>query len=156
MHKKYPEHLLINNRKPLSPRDFHPFDKLFRGFDKDDIDEIGNIVAERIKFPDFSCNWERFSKPEDVRFRIYGRMTDGCYSFTVGTSRYKNIATPVHDPICDTEYENYSHIEVRVLRNNENIYFEPPKKRKLKSKSRKLEYRQNIVNNLTIELDTLM
>lgn len=84
-------------------------------------------------------------------------MTDGCYSLTVLVSRYKEIATPIHDPIHDREFPNYAHVEVRGLFEGEGIYFEPPKNRKkskaASSKQRRLEYRQNIVNNLFVELN---
>jgi len=111
---------------------------------------------ETIRFHDFSCNWDRFSNPEDIRFRQNGNKTDGCYSFTVLTSRYKSITTPVHDPIQNIEFPNYSHVEVRELFEGESILFEPPKNRKKKKsrKSKRLKYRQNILNNLIIELES--
>jgi len=81
---------------------------------------------------------------------------DGCYSFTVAIARYKELATPVHDPITEADYENYAHVEVRELRLGESVYSEPPRGRKSSSKGRKnlrMEYRQNIINNLKIELE---
>ena len=148
----YPEHLRIQGRNRLSTKDFRPFGRLFRCFEKEDLDDFGCIKVETIKFPDFSCNWDRYSKPEDIRYRLNGRKSDGCYSITVDISRYRKIATPVHDPIYDPPYENYAHVEVRVLKENEDIYSEPEKGRKLYSKRKKLEYRQNIVNSSIIEL----
>lgn len=41
------------------------------------------------------------------------------------------MATPVHDHREHDRYPNYSHVEVRELLDNEDIYFEPPKGRKL-------------------------
>ena len=156
MNNDYPQHLRINGRKLLSTENFQPHDKLYRGFGINDLSDNNSINVETIRFPDFSCNWGRYSYPEDVRIRKNGKSTDGCYSFNVKTSRYKKIATPVHDPIKDFEYENYSHVEVRELYGNEDILYEPPKYRKKKSsKKRRLEYRKNLSLNATIELEAL-
>lgn len=156
MIKNYPENLKINNRKKLSSKEFREFERLYHAFSDEDINEEYSIGLNSIRFPDFSCNWSRFSKPEHVRFRENGKMTDGCYSFTVKISRYKNMATPVHDPVDDDEYPNYSHVEVRELFEGESIYFEPQKNRKKKtnkSKCRRMEYRKNLLNNIKIEID---
>jgi hypothetical protein len=160
MNNNYPSHLRFNGRIKLSTRDFKSSDKLFHGCEKSDINE--NLPEpkpklETIRFPDFSCNWDRFSSKEDIWFRKNGKPTDGCYSFTVETSRFENIATPVHDPLKEDDYENYAHVEVREIYadKGENIYFEPPKGRKIKSKKRKdlrQKYRQNIVNNSNVDL----
>jgi hypothetical protein len=132
-----------------NPSDFGSSERLFRGFRKDNLDESGKILANSIRFPDFSCNWERFSSPEDVKRRNNGRETDGCYAFTVEVSRYKNMATPCHDPNPENDPNNYAHVEVRQLRPNESVYDAPPKGRpKFGSKSMRIEYRQNIVYNL--------
>jgi hypothetical protein len=141
------------NRKH-APADFLAEDKLYRGFRKNELDSMSKIQTDAIKFPNFSCNWGRFSKPEDIRERAGGRPTDGCFSFTVETSRYQNIATTCHDPLDN----NYSHTEVRQLLPNEDVFIEPPKARTLKqgwARHKRLEFRQNLVNNLTIELDAL-
>jgi hypothetical protein len=127
------------------PSDFEPSERLFRGFQLSNIvAETGEIDTDSIKFPDFSCNWERFSKPEDVKRRAGGRETDGCYAFTVEVARYLNMATVCHDPMPD----NYAHVEVRSLRPGESVDYEPPKKRKFRPESKKFEYRQNIIYNL--------
>lgn len=150
----YPKYLFINNRKKLPTTAFNDDDKLFRSFDKDDLDEDDKLKFETIRFPDFSCNWSRFSFPKDILFREKAKPTDGCYSFTVLTSRYKKMATPVHNPREHDKYPNYSHVEVRELFDSEDIYFEPPKGRKKKSgKSKRLEYRQNLLRYLNIEFD---
>ncbi|MDA2918057.1 hypothetical protein MYX76_00940 [Desulfobacterota bacterium AH_259_B03_O07] len=156
MNRNYPNDLKIKNRKKLPTTEFMDNEKLFRAFDERDLDETDKIKLETVRFPDFSCDWSRFSKPGHIRYRINGSMTDGCYSFTVLTSRYKEIATPVHDPISDDKFPNYAHVEVRELSEGESIYFEPPKNRKRRtgsSKQRRLEYRQNMVNNLFIDLN---
>jgi len=141
--------------RKYSTRDFNADEKLYRGFNKKDLNEDTFLIQiNSISFPDFSCNWSRFSTPDKIRERENGRPTDGCYSFTVEVSRYKKMATPCHDP----DENNYSHTEVRLLKPDEDIFFEPPKKRKLKSrwaKNNKLEYRQNIVENLIIEIEAL-
>jgi len=155
MNSEFPEALKINNRKKLPTKEFKDNDKLYHAFSREDLSDDNVIEVNSIRFPDFSCNWGRFSKPDHVRFRKNGNMTDGCYSFTVLTSRYKKIATPVHDPIDDKFFPNYSHIEVRELYEGESVLFEPPKNRKKKksSKARRLEYRKNLLNNIEIELE---
>jgi len=136
----------------FKPSDFNPSERLFRGFRLSETEqETGEIKANGIRFPDFSCNWERFSKPEDVKKRTGGLKTDGCYAFSVETSRFKKMATTCHDPNPEKDPKNYSHVEVRQLLPTEDIFDEPPKERELKkqiegwSPSQKLEYRQHIV-----------
>ncbi len=156
MRDNYPDCLRIKGRKKLLNNEFNEADKLFHAFDNEDLDELYNIRIETIRFPDFSCNWSKFSKPEHIRHRRNGNIKDGCYSFTVKTSRYKKLATPVHDPLNDKDYPNYAHAEVRELLEGEDIFYEPPKGRKKDSKRAKSirrEYRQNISNNLNVELE---
>jgi len=133
------------------PADFRLTERLYRGFRSADTDrESGEIRVNSIRFPDFSCNWDRFSRPQDIRQRKGGLKTDGCYAFSVEASRFRDMATPCHDPLRG----NYSHVEVRQLLPAEDVNYVPPKGRKLSrqeqgwSNSRKLEYRQNIVNHL--------
>ena len=149
--------LRIQGQPKLTPADFLLDERLYVAFDADDIDPVSaDLIIERIRFPDFSCNWSRFSKPSDVRVRPGGRPDDGCYSFTVEVARYKELATTVHDPICEPTYENYAHVEIREVLPAESIYSEPPRDRKPSSKGRKrlrLEYRRNILNHRVIELE---
>ena len=151
----YPSDLRINGRKKLQSLEFKNLDFLYHGFCNSDYDINNNIKLENIRFPDFSCNWSKFSKPEYIRYRQNGKKTDGCYSFTVEIARFKGFATPVHDPIHDKHFPNYSHVEVRILYDGEDVLYEPPKNRKKKKsrKSKRLEYRQNILNNLLIEIE---
>ncbi len=154
--RKYPQNLLIKGRKQLPTSSFQDQEKLYRAYDKDDIDEKEEIGLETIRFPDFSCNWSKFSKPQDILFIKNAKKNDGCYSFTVLTSRYNSMATPVHEPIDDYKYPNYSHVEVRELKPGENIHFDPPKGRKSKSKiakDRRMVYRHNLLRNLLIEFE---
>lgn len=137
------------------PKDYAESDRLYRGYQQAEIDEeTGKLEANAIRFPDFSCNWSRFSSPSDVLRRENSLPGDGCYSFSVLQARYKSMGTGCHDPLP----KNYSHTEVRQLKPDENVFVEPPKNRKLEkakdgwSKSSKLEYRQNIVFNLEIEI----
>lgn len=149
-----PEHLRINGREKLPANAFMRDHKLYRGFCSDDYNESENLDINSISFPDISCNWELFSSPEDIKFRKNGRLTDGCYNVTVETAQYKGIATPVHNPLIDDDYENYSHVEIRELYEEETIGFEPPRKRKKKNpkyKQRRMEYRYNMVKELNIE-----
>lgn len=143
-------------RRKYLPEDFISREKLYHGFRKADLDEKDSrLKANSIRFPDFSCNWSRFSKSEDIRKREHGKPTDGCFSFSVENSRYKKMATPCHDPV----FRMYAHTEIRQLRLDENIFYQPPKKRKLDklehgwSRSQRLEYRMNIVNNLVREIE---
>jgi hypothetical protein len=140
--------------KEYTPADFLAEEKLYRGFKRNELNEQSILMADVIHFPDFSCNWSRYSTPDDIRKREGGRPTDGCFSFTVETARYQKIATTCHDPLDN----NYSHTEVRQLLPDEDVSIEPPKARKLKqgwAKRKRLEFRQNLANNLTIELDAL-
>jgi len=134
--------------------DFEIHDSLFVGCDDEDFVN-GELRIENIRFPDFSCNWSRFSIPHDVRFRPNAKATDGCYSFTVATARFHSYANPVHDPIQDPDYENYSHVEIREVFEGEDPLSEPPKKRKKDNRlyrDRRLLYRQNIQNSYRLEL----
>ncbi len=71
----------------------------------------------------------------------------------MATARYKTLATPVHEPLC-RPVENYAHVEIRELREGETVFDEPPRDRsRRKSKILKLEYRQNLLHNLEIEID---
>lgn len=153
--KSFPDNLKPNGRQKLSSDNFASSDRLFRSFKKSDLDEDNILRLETIKFPDISCNWERFSKPEDIWFRNKGSAKDGCYSITVEDSRFEKIATPVHDPIlrCSSdEIENYSHTEIRVLQEGKELTYEPEKKRKLNNKQKKLEYRMHIREMYKVEL----
>ncbi len=148
-----PIHLHFNGR--VEDQKFTENDNLYHGYVLGDYDTEQSIIrTETIRFPDFSCNWCKYSNPEDVRHRAIGLSTDGCYSFNVGVARYNNMATPVHDPLDDVNHPNYSHVEVRSLRNGEDPEnYVPERGRKLRgSKSKKLEYRQNLVNKLNITI----
>lgn len=148
-----PRRLRIRGRSALPCSAFEAEEKLYHGFSVEDLDDLDNIKIETIRFPDFSCNWSRFSIAADVRLRENGQLTDGAYAFTIETARYKSFATPVHDPL-RRPVENYAHVEVRELIEGESVLEAPPKnRRKRKSaKSRRLEYRQNLLNRLSIEL----
>lgn len=88
-----------------------------------------------------------------MRYRLNGKSTDGAYAFTVEIARYKSVATPVHDPLY-SPVENFAHVEVRELADGESIFSEPPHGRKKKSgKAKRLEYRQNLLNALQVELE---
>jgi hypothetical protein len=122
-----PEHLRINGRP--TDQHFKPQERLYHGYVLAEYDSNQEkLRIETIKFPDFSCNWEKFSSPSDVRCRRSGQATDGCYAFSVEVARFNGMATPVHDPIDDEEYPNYSHVEVRVIRQGEDPEsFLPPR-----------------------------
>lgn len=147
---------MTNDDSPqkFTPSEYSVTDRLYRSYRLSELNEgMGTLELNAISLPDYSCNWSRFSKPEEVIERIGARPTDGCFSFSVETAQYENMATPCHDPIP----ENYSHTEVRQLKEDEPLSFEPPKKRKLSShnwnRTKRRNYRQNIVNNMTVEFE---
>jgi len=159
-HPRYPQRLICWNRKKQPSGSFKDPDKLFHGFSKPDLDENYKLRLETIRFPDFSCNWDRFSIMSDVRLRSKGNLSDGCFSINVSQYRFQNTATPVHEPICFDKDKgqppNFSHVEVRLLKDGEAIHLEPPKNRKLDSKTekkRRLEYRHFILQSIKVELD---
>ena len=150
---KYPHRLYVRGRQKLPTSSFKDTDKLYRAFTREELEDDENIGLNAIKSTDISCNWSRFSKPEDLRYRKNAKDGEGCYSFTVVTSRYNNSANPVHYPIPDNDpYPNYSHVEVRQLYEGEDILFEPPRGRKKKYPAKRLEYRKNLLNCLKIEI----
>lgn len=159
MTSNYPDHLLCKDRQKLDVSEFDSGSKFYRGFSKNDLDEDGEIKTETLQAPDLSCNWERFSEPEDVRYRENGSLEDGCFQFGIAEVRFQNMANPVHDPLCSGEVENYSHCELRSLKNGEGFSFEPPKKRNRSSgkiaKKRRFEWRSNLRIKLTIVLQPL-
>jgi hypothetical protein len=152
------QRLRVRGRSKLPYSEFLHRDRLYRAYHLEELDESGLIDINTLGFPDLSCNWDRFSRPEDVRFRENGRETDGCYSFSVETARYKNIATSVHDPIELGPFENYAHVEVRELLEGEDPLCEPPKGRKPRGKRYKTtryEYRRHLIQKLRIEMQAL-
>ncbi len=94
-------------------------------------DNLNELEFNVIRFPDFSVNWDRFSESKDILLRENGRVTDGCFSFTVEVAQYKKMATTCYDPLPS----NDSHTEIRQLESDEPVTFEPPRERKLKSKN---------------------
>lgn len=152
---KLPKRLRINGREKLPISTFNEDDKLFRAYCKTDIDELTKkIKLETIRFPDLSCNWSRIAKALDIWYRENGKISDGCYSITVKDARYNNIATTVHDILIEP-IENYSHIEIRQLKDGESVFSEPPKERKLDSKTchkKRVEYRNYIQKKYHIEI----
>ena len=152
---EYPKCLRINGKPKLQTLDFQEHDKLYRAYTLEDLDEREQIKLNSIRFPEYSCNWDRFSKPEHIRYRRNGSQSDGCYSIAVLVARFESKATPVHEPLVDDpEYPNYAHVDVRELYKEENILYEPPRGRRSKiSKSQKARYRHNLVSNLIIELN---
>lgn len=148
------ERLRINGREKLPPTAYDPDDRLYRGYSIDDLDDLDQINANSLRLPDLSCNWDRYSEPEDVRLRRFGQPTDGCYAFSVETARFDRIATPVHDPLNDAPYENYAHTEIRELLPGEPLDTEPPKQRKMKKwKARRAKWRRHVVQNLMMEIE---
>lgn len=150
----------------FSPSDFLPNEKLYRGFRKADIvEETGMLEGNSFTFGStggISFNWSRFSKPEDIRKRKNGRITDGCYSITVEQARYDGKVSTCHDPFPSSDPKNYAHTEIRQLKPDEDFNYEPPRDRgKLKklsegwSHSEMLSYREHISILRNIEFEAL-
>ncbi|MEX0792448.1 MAG: hypothetical protein WD045_04895 [Pirellulaceae bacterium] len=140
------------NRPALAISEFQPEDRLYFSFDQSLVDDEATVKTEALRLPDFSCNWSRFSLPEDVRFRRGGRITDGCAAIQVEDVRYEGFANAVHDPICDEEPQNYSHVEVRQVPPGGDLQSEPPRRFKKGSKAKRNAWRRHIRNRLTILL----
>ena len=115
----------------------------------------GKLKTDSIRLPDWSCNWDRFSAPEDVRLRERGLATDGCLSISVEDIRYREYATAVHDPLCDREVENYSHCEVRTVQEGSDIHLEPPQNGKKRGKEVRLAWRRHIRNQLQVVIEAV-
>lgn len=115
----------------------------------------GRLKTDSIRLPDWSCNWDRFSDPKDVRVRERGLATDGCLSISVGDVRYRGYATAVHDPLCDREIENYSHCEVRTVQEGDDVHTEPPENGKKRGKEIRLAWRRHVRNKLQIVIEAV-
>jgi hypothetical protein len=61
--------LAIRGRRTLSPSDFQPTDRLFRGCSLADLDDHGDLDVASFESRDLSCNWDRFSIASDIRHR---------------------------------------------------------------------------------------
>lgn len=147
---RVPYHLRINGRS--IDNNFTDNCLLYRAFSEDDFDyDLDRFKPEHIRFPDYSCHWNRYSKPEDIQYRKNGSPTDGCYSIKVRDAKYKNLARPVHDPIEEVNYENYAHVDVRTLPPGKPGGFIPEPGGKKPPKSLRMEYRMHVVFNLVIE-----
>lgn len=121
------------------------------------MEDAETLKLETLQAPDLSCNSADYSEPKDVRYRENGLPTDGCYSFSLVTVRFDSMANAVHAPLCDEDPENYSHVELRSLRDGEAITFEPEANRtRSKSKGakrRRLAWRVNLRNMLRFEVN---
>lgn len=150
----YPQHLACNGRLKEPLISFRGSDSLFVGYRLGSVDEDGKLKTEMIRLPDWSCNWDKHSTPVDVKFRTNGRITDGCLSITVEDVRYENFATVVHDPLCGSPIENFSHCEVRVVLPGSTVLDEPPPNAKKKdsaaSKDARHRWRRHIRNRLKV------
>lgn len=151
------ERLACRGRPKFVPADFSSDERLYRGFKIDELDEAGVVDANTLRLPDLSCNWSRFSEPEDIRHRMAGCEKDGCYSLSVENARYDEFATACHSPICGEMIENYSHVELREIYDDETIHTEPPqgreKRKNRTAKAMRLAWRTHIVNNITVEFN---
>lgn len=156
------QRLAFNGRAKLACTAFSETDRLFRGFRKAELDphtgqlDIDSLSAS-LKLPDLSCNWDRYSHPEDVRFRKPGCEREGCYSFTVAAVRFESYANAIHDPTTVEGTENYAHVEIRPLRELDTFEVEIPHGQTLKdnksAKKIRQRWRTNIANNHRVECD---
>jgi hypothetical protein len=107
--------------KKYTPSDYAINDRLYRAYRLCDLNEgMAELEANAISFPDYSCNWGRFSKAQDILNREKGLPTDGCFSFSVEVAQFEKMATPCHDPLPN----NFSHTEVRQLKDDEPLSFD--------------------------------
>ena len=157
MSENYPPEVLkrlnCQGRAKLPLSEFNDVDSLFVSFCQHDLDEQGKFKTELIRLPDFSCNWSKFSEPEDVKYRKNGCITDGAFSISVSISKFENFAMPVHDPLCGEHPENYSHCEIRIIPVDLQSGKEPPKGFKPKSasaKNKRKAWRRHIALNANI------
>jgi len=115
-----------NNRKEC--QFFELEEKLFQRFNQL-LEVQGHLYPNSVRLPDFSVNRQKFSRPEDVLLFDF----PNCLEWGVSAFKAKYIPTPfiVHDTnkninnifeFCvwhDPEEDNYSHSEVRGLKNNQ-------------------------------------
>jgi hypothetical protein len=131
-------------------------DTLYLGYRLANIDaKDGQVTTATLRLPDLSCNWGRFSLPEDVKVRERGLPTDGCMSISVEDVRYQDYATTVHDPICGSPIENYSHCELRTVQEGSDTSVEPPQNGSKRAKKDRLAWRRHVRNRLKIEIEAV-
>ena len=149
-----PPPLACNGRDKESIDSFKESDLLYVGYRLANVDpKDGRLSTDSIRLPDWSCNWDRFSRPEDVRARERGLVTDGCLSISICDIRYREYATAVHDPICNQPLENYSHCEVRTVQQGVNVHTEPPRNGSKRGKQDRLAWRRHVRNKLQIVIE---
>ena len=139
--------------RPADP-DFDQQEKLYHRFEKLQKASDGKFYPASIRFPDFSVNRERYSKPEDVLYPNYKGL--GIVSFKVEDlpepiltgEGSKNETTytfvPVHDPL----EENYAHSEIRTFKNGHYS------KNMDVSKKVKFKFRTHLANKLNVEKES--
>lgn len=141
----------------MARSEFLDSDRLYVSFPLAQLDDQGNVSTEKLQMPDCSCNWSRFSKLKDVLYRENGRLTDGCFSFSVADVKFDGYAVVVHDPVCGKIPENYSHCELRLDPGELKPNDEPPHgQKKAKSKTAKglrNAWRRNLALKVKIELE---
>ena len=107
--------LKCRGRKKRPMSDFHSDEKLYLSFRDNQWDARGRrLINAAIRLPDQSCNWSKYSGPSDVLHREGGAAADGIFQLPVESIWLDNVATVVHDPLCECEIENYSHCEIRT------------------------------------------
>lgn len=141
----------LRGKSKYTSNEIQDDDLLFRDFRKRDLMD-GVIEPASLGMPDMSCNWSRFSKPKDIRFRENADPNSGVLAIKAADARHMNFATPCHDPICESlTTSNYSHIEIRE--NEPNQAGEPAKRFKKGgkvAKKNRLAWRTHIILNATI------
>lgn len=95
----------------------------FEGEDKNK--PFSKLKTDRIKLNGLSCNWDKYSEPEDLVYRKNGSPLDGCFAIPVSIiieeQQYTNgkfgpIAKPVHCPDDDELTPNFAHAEIRAIK----------------------------------------
>ncbi|MCF8079573.1 MAG: hypothetical protein K9K88_09860 [Desulfobacterales bacterium] len=144
--RRFPKRLETGNR-PIDP-DFNTEERLFQRFNAL-LEVNGAFYPNSIRFPEFSVNREKYSRPEDVLLPDFDDL--GIAAYRVGDipgplktpgggTNTTYTFGPVHDPIPG----NYSHSEVRTYLNG--VY----KRKKIKSSIIKLEFKARLSEKMEI------
>lgn len=141
-----PDHFLVNGQQTI--QEFEADESLYFRFSSKHFSDENRLPVAAIRFPDFSVNRGRFSRPIDVLFPNW--IDWGIAEFKVSA-----IPSPLrsddekderefcfkayHDPIDTThpayteqQFENYAHTEIRAFLEGEHFTKDPPKSVKKK------------------------
>lgn len=105
-------------------QEFTPQERLFRRVTRYQlIDSDGYVLPPGVPLPDLSVNREKYSQPEDV---LIGHPDAVAIAAAVVSDIPTAISGHEFRPVHDPEEENYSHTEVRALRDGKRLERKPP------------------------------